>query len=187
MRRRLRPRPGRAAERLTGLLALLSNGMLASAFGYALVCIVATFEAVPLPVHLAYRTASMDMNGWSLPWATCRSTAKSIVGPPRGTPLPIFTNVLLLRWDTKPASSSAGRSNELQRHAERLSMPRITLGVRPAWPSRQLAVGLQVVLRPGGGLLTLGWLPPVRGRQSLRRVRSSRKSPGRLAGALAVP
>jgi len=63
MRRTLRPRPGHAAERLTGLLALLSNGMLAGAFGYALVCIVPTFEAVPLAVHLAYRTALMDMNG----------------------------------------------------------------------------------------------------------------------------
>ncbi|MET0414574.1 MAG: DUF1772 domain-containing protein [Actinoplanes sp.] len=37
--------------------------MLAGAFGYALVCVVPTFEAVPLPVHLAFRTALMDMNG----------------------------------------------------------------------------------------------------------------------------
>ena len=63
MRGTLRPRPVPVAERLTGLLALLSSGMLAGAFGYALVCVVPTFEAVPLPVHLAFRTALMDMNG----------------------------------------------------------------------------------------------------------------------------
>jgi hypothetical protein len=44
MRPTLRPRPVHLAERLTGLLALLSSGMLAGAFGYALVCVVPTFE-----------------------------------------------------------------------------------------------------------------------------------------------
>ncbi|WP_233414385.1 hypothetical protein, partial [Nucisporomicrobium flavum] len=42
---------------------------------------------------------------------------------PRDTPLPLLTNVLLLRWDTKPASASGGRSYVLHQHAERLSMP----------------------------------------------------------------
>src|SRR5690348_13503758 len=45
------------------------------------------------------------------------------VRSPRDTPLPLPTNVLLLRWDTKPASASGGRSYALHRHAERLSMP----------------------------------------------------------------
>src|SRR5215203_3502525 len=42
---------------------------------------------------------------------------------PRETPLPLPTNVLLLRWDTKPASASGGRSHAWHRRAESLSMP----------------------------------------------------------------
>ncbi|WP_433789645.1 anthrone oxygenase family protein [Actinoplanes sp. CA-252034] len=49
--------------RLAGGVALLCAGLLAGAFGYARVCVVPTFNAVPIDVHLTYRIALMDMNG----------------------------------------------------------------------------------------------------------------------------
>lgn len=50
-------------DRLALGSALLSTGLLAGAFSYALVSVVPTFDAVPLDVHLQYRTALMRMNG----------------------------------------------------------------------------------------------------------------------------
>ena len=49
--------------RVAGGLALLCSGLLAGAFFYARVCVVPTFGAVPVDVHLVYRVALMDMNG----------------------------------------------------------------------------------------------------------------------------
>jgi uncharacterized membrane protein len=51
------------SSRLAYGLALLSTGLLAGAFAYALFSVVPTFKAVPLDVHLQYRTALMHMNG----------------------------------------------------------------------------------------------------------------------------
>ncbi|MFG3706401.1 anthrone oxygenase family protein [Micromonospora sp. NPDC047670] len=50
-------------SRIAQALAVLSTGLLAGAFAYALVSVVPTFDAVPLDVHLQYRTALMYMNG----------------------------------------------------------------------------------------------------------------------------
>ncbi|SCL48029.1 Uncharacterized membrane protein [Micromonospora citrea] len=50
-------------SRTAQALALLSTGLLAGAFAYALASVVPTFDAVPLDVHLQYRTALMYMNG----------------------------------------------------------------------------------------------------------------------------
>lgn len=44
-------------------IALLSTGLLAGAFGYGALNVVATFNAVPLDVRLTFHTALMRMNG----------------------------------------------------------------------------------------------------------------------------
>jgi len=49
--------------RLVNGLALLSTGLLAGAFGYGAVNVVATFNAVPLDVRLTFHSALMHMNG----------------------------------------------------------------------------------------------------------------------------
>ncbi|SNS84345.1 DUF1772 domain-containing protein [Actinoplanes regularis] len=54
---------GHRAGRLARGVALLSTGLLAGAFAYAVVSVVPTFKAVPLDVHLQFRTALMHMNG----------------------------------------------------------------------------------------------------------------------------
>lgn len=51
------------ARRLAQGLALGSTGLLAGAFAYALVSVVPTFDAVPMDVHLRFRTQLMVMNG----------------------------------------------------------------------------------------------------------------------------
>jgi len=50
------------AGRIAQALALLSTGLLAGAFAYALATVTPTFEAVPMEVHLTFRTALMRMN-----------------------------------------------------------------------------------------------------------------------------
>jgi uncharacterized membrane protein len=57
------PQAGTMRSRVAQALAMLSTGLLAGAFAYALVSVVPTFDAVPLDVHLQYRTALMYMNG----------------------------------------------------------------------------------------------------------------------------
>jgi WYL domain len=54
--------------------------------------------------------------------ARSRSRRASRLRSPRGTPLPLPVNVLLLRG-TPSRSASGGRSHVTNRHAERLSMP----------------------------------------------------------------
>ncbi|MGO1051422.1 anthrone oxygenase family protein [Crossiella sp. CA198] len=49
--------------RATSLLALLSGGLLAGAFGYGAVNVATTFNAVPLEVRLTFHSALMQMNG----------------------------------------------------------------------------------------------------------------------------
>lgn len=50
-------------RRLAQGLALASTGLLAGAFTYARASVVPTFEAVPMDVHLEFRTTLMHTNG----------------------------------------------------------------------------------------------------------------------------
>ncbi|MCC8251570.1 DUF1772 domain-containing protein [Saccharothrix luteola] len=49
--------------RLVTVLALLSTGLLAGAFGYGAVNVATTFDVVPLDVRLTFHSALMRMNG----------------------------------------------------------------------------------------------------------------------------
>lgn len=49
--------------RLVNGLATLSTGLLAGAFGYGAVNVVAAFNAVPIDVRLTFHSALMQMNG----------------------------------------------------------------------------------------------------------------------------
>ncbi|MEV4499955.1 DUF1772 domain-containing protein [Micromonospora arborensis] len=99
-------------RRLAQALALLSTGLLAGAFTYALFSIVPTFKAVPLDVHLQFRTALMHMNGivmqalMAISLLTCSWLAITLRAPTRwyavGAGLLALTSLLVTRLGNVP-------------------------------------------------------------------------------------
>jgi len=65
--------------RLIQVLALLSTGLLAGAFGYGAVNVAPTFAAVPLDVRLVFHAELMKMNGPVIQIAMAVSTFGSLL------------------------------------------------------------------------------------------------------------
>lgn len=93
-------------------VALVSTGLLAGAFGYGVLNVQQTFQAVPLDVRLTFHAALMKMNGPVMQTAMALATVSSLVlaillrGTPRllaaGASALAVTSFLVTRFGNVP-------------------------------------------------------------------------------------